>query len=92
MVYTIEKENKVHRFTFSLSLAEHIKTYLTGPYEIRRRKFIIGRDLAPGEKSKSGAYAVVGTHKGRTLRITLYQQLAEIFRDDSRKIAEAWLV
>jgi hypothetical protein len=89
-VWSLEKNGRVHRLTFSKSLAEHIQANVPG-LELNRREFLVGRRLAPGELSKSGAYAVLDARKGKILRITLFAQAAEIFRDEYRNIAEAWL-
>jgi len=90
-VWSIEANGKVHRLTFSRSLAEHINEQCGGRFDIVRRTFRTGRHLRAGEPSASGVYAVVDTRKFITLRLPLIQGAAEIMRSEWRTIQEAWL-
>jgi hypothetical protein len=81
----------VYRLTFSKSLAEHIQRHAGHPLDLRRRRFLVGRPLNRGEPSPSGAYAIVDARKGKTLRIALDADIADILRSDSRTVQEAWL-
>lgn len=67
------------------------KDSLLRDYQIVRRKFITGAELQHDEKSRSGLYALIDKRKGKTLRISLIPEIAELHRDESRYIAEAWL-
>jgi hypothetical protein len=42
--------------------------------------------------SQSGLYAVVKRKTDWTLRVTMFPELAEAWRDPSRYVAECWLV
>lgn len=57
-----------------------------------RVTFSTGKILGPGEKSQSGLYAIQSLRNGMTLRISLFQEAAELMRDDSRQIVECWLM
>jgi hypothetical protein len=78
--------------TFSRSLAEHLQRWC-GPegLQLRRRTFRVGRELRPGEVSRSGAYALVDRRKGKTLRIALDREVAALLASESREIRECWL-
>ena len=84
-------EKKLHRLTFSQSLAEMIvKNY--PQYKVKSLNFVIGRNLQQGETSKSGLYALMSKKGDFALRITLIKGIAEIHNDEySRYLAEAWL-
>lgn len=60
--------------------------------QVKKVKFITGRSLKPGEKSKSGLYGIARKKDGWMLRISTYQQAAEMCRDNSREIVEVWLL
>lgn len=90
-MWSLEREGRVHRLTFSLSLAEHIAR-LAGGLSIVRRRFTVGKALAPGEQSASGAYALVDVRKGKTLRLQIDLRVADLLRGESRRVHEAWLV
>lgn len=88
-IYTIEKDGKVYRLTFSRSLADHICRVKPG-FTQSHKVFVYGDELKPGEVSKSGLYAVTKTN-GWALRITMFPELAETWRDKTRKVYECWL-
>jgi hypothetical protein len=47
----------------------------------------VGAPLAPGETSPSGLYAITSTRGTRaTLRISLFRDIANEFRDESRAV------
>jgi len=83
--------NKLHRVTFSKSLADLIIETLGDEYEMRTAKFVRTRRLAPNEKS-DGLYGVVATKKDLVLRVPMTKELASIYaEDDSRHIEEVFL-
>ena len=63
------------------------------PYDIKRITLKLGKELAKGEPSPSGAYAIVDQRKGKILRVALSQQIAELLAADyrSRKVQEAYI-
>ena len=82
--------NKLHRLTFSESLAKLIIE--TCPeMEMRRWKYIPGRILDPYEKSKTGLYGIMSASKNIALRISCIQETAEIYRDSSRYVCEMYI-
>lgn len=62
------------------------------PYQIKRITLKLGKELAKGEPSESGAYAIVDSRKGKILRVALQQQIAELLAADysTRKVQEAY--
>ena len=62
------------------------------PYNIKRIGLKLGKELAKGEPSQSGAYAIVDTRKGKILRVALHQKIAELLAADysARKVQEAY--
>ena len=90
-MWALEHAGKIYRLTFSKSLAEHIQRHAPIPLTLTRRRFITDARLAPGERSKSGAYAIIDTRKHKTLRIALDVQIADLLRSDSREVRAAWL-
>lgn len=50
-----------------------------------------GRDLGPGEASRSGLYAVCKARSGWPLRVTLFAELAGRWRHPTRVVREAWV-
>jgi len=59
---------------------------------MKRVAFRIGNRLSPGEKSKSGLYALMSKKGDIALRISLIQGISELHYDEtSRYLAEAWL-
>lgn len=90
-IYGICDDKKLYRLTFSKTLAEYIANL--GNYQVRQFDLQIGKTLEPGEKSRSGIYAIVSKQKGIILRASLIQGIAELYRDESfREIKEAFLV
>ena len=82
---------KLHRLTFSQSLAEMIASQYP-QYKVKRLNFVIGKNLKEGEDSKSGLYALMSKKGDFALRISLIKGIAQIHNDnDSRYLAEAWL-
>lgn len=85
------KTNKLHRLTFSESLAKLI-VVICPEMEIRRWKYIPGKILGPGQKSKTGLYGIMSIAKNIALRISCIQETAEIYRDeDSRYVCEIYI-
>ena len=62
---------------------------LTGG-EVRGATIRTGRKLAPGEASRNGVYAVCKT-TGWPLRVTLFRELAEHWRHETRDVRECWV-
>lgn len=89
--YAVIKNNKIYRITFSKSLAEHIVSKFNDSYEVKRVAFRLGERLEAGQISKTGLYAIVSEKNNWTLRITLFQQIADTFRDASRYVAECFI-
>lgn len=90
------ESNKLHRLTFSKSLAQDIvkdaKKLLDMSCEVRRFKFRPGRTLAKGEESKTGLYGIISTSKQYALRISLIKEVAELYTEcDSRYLTEVHL-
>jgi hypothetical protein len=84
------KTNRLHRLTFSKSLALLIaeKTGL----QIGRWYYHVGEALEPGQTSPSGLYALLDAKSNLTLRISLDPQIAAIHCDNvHRKLACAYL-
>ena len=73
-------------------MARHILTFLEPGYEIQGVTLKVGRKLAKGEQSRSGAYAILSKRKDLLLRVSLHQDVAEYLVDDSRYLAECWVV
>ncbi len=88
--YGLIQNGRLCRISFSLSLLKFIQSRRGGT--IHRLTFQAGQVLQPGEISRSGLYAVISTKNDWTLRITLFRELADFFRDDSRYIAECHLI
>lgn len=85
---------RVHRITFSKSLADHAIQSSGQPFEAKRIRLQLGSELDRGDVSSSGAYAIVDRRKGRILRVALNQKVAEILAADYkfRKVVEAFVV
>ena len=77
--------------TFSRSLAEHIARTSEAPLHVVRVRLRLGALLAPGAVSPTGLYAVCSARSGRILRVTLFQDLAELWRDPSRTVYACFL-
>lgn len=88
--------NKIHRLTFSESLAYCITATIPGDYEVQKFNYILGKRLDHDEKSSNGLYAIVSnlrTSKGLCLRISCTQESAQLMTpDDYRGLAEVWLI
>lgn len=88
--YSIERNGLSHRITFSQDLAEHIISKLPKGYQIRQRKFRLGKRLQPGQDSPTGLYCLATSTCRTPLRISLIKEAAAILSDEeSRYIAEA---
>lgn len=84
--------NKLHRLTFSKSLADLIVETVGEPQKVRRFKFRLGKRLKEGEKSPNGLYAIMSEGKKIALRIALTYESADLYNDrDSRFLQEVWL-
>lgn len=92
----INKDEKISRFSFSKSVLKHCgDTFLKGQdYEIVQLDLHLGRQLQPGEISRSGCYAIVAERgsKGKVLRVCYSAEMAEfIFYKNVRSIYELWV-
>lgn len=91
-----EKGQKLHRLTFSKTLAElsqaQAEQFWGLKTELNRFEFQVGRRLKEGELSQSGAYAIVSEESNIPLRVSLIKDLAWLQKDNSRYIAECWLI
>ena len=86
-----EETNKLHRLTFSKSLAEHIIKE-NEKLQLKQFSFKIGRELKDGETSKTGLYGIIAKSKFYALRISLIKDLAELLtKDESRILCEIYL-
>lgn len=81
---------KLLRVTFSESLAYHMVSQ-TNRGCVKKVRFVTGRKLEPGEKSKSGLYGIAKKN-GWVLRITMFPDAVEMWKHPSRDIVEIWLV
>lgn len=82
--------NKLHRLTFSKSLADLIsnKTGLS----TARFTYRVGEPLESGERSTTGLYALLDAKSDLCLRISLDPQIAAIHCDPQhRKLASAYI-
>lgn len=83
------KTNKLHRLTFSKSLADIIVDSVGDDYQVKRFQFQTGKRLSQGEKSRNGLYAIMSAKKHFALRVALTKESADIYNDnDSRYLAE----
>lgn len=90
-IWGIVKGNKIHRLTFSKSLAEHI-VQKNKEYSVQRFEFQIGKPLQRSEISRTGFYGIISTSKQIALRISLIRECAEyLTQDESRYLAEVSL-
>lgn len=86
------KSNRLHRLTFSKSLADHIVASTYG-YEVRRFRFSVGKPLERGQDSRTGLYGIMSTAKNFALRVSLIKETAMLFTEcDSRSLAEVHLM
>lgn len=76
--------------TFSKSLAQYLTEKLSGS-ELKQFTFVVSKKLNSGEKSNSGLYGIVRKDDSWMLRITLFFELAEMSRDNTRDIVEVYL-
>jgi hypothetical protein len=84
--WAIVSKQGVHRITFSQDLAEHALNSIKDPqYSIQRVRLFLGKELPLGQVSSTGAYAIIDRRKGKTLRVALNQELAEVLCDYSSR-------
>lgn len=88
--YAVVRGGKLMRVTFSRSLADYIVSQ-TGD-RVFRVSFYTGKKLDPGHVSESGLYAVAKKSSGWVLRITMFHELAESWRHESREVYECRIV
>lgn len=91
-IWAITDGTKLYRLTFSKSLADCIAKKLGDGYQVERLTFQLGRPIGPGEKSKSGLYALMSKSRQIALRISLFKEAGELLADDdTRYLREAWI-
>ena len=71
-------------------MLEHVGgRYLGKPYQIMRLRWEIGRRIAPGELSTTGAYAIISSRNNHLLRASLCPNTAHLLGDgEDRYVAE----
>ncbi len=91
--WAVVKDDKVYRITFSQSLAEHaIKCTEDPNFTLARITLKIGNEIGPGQNSPTGLYALIDRRKGKTLRVAMNKELANLVCDfKSRYLAEAFI-
>lgn len=87
----LSHEGKIHRVTFSKSLAEFIQQKATTPLILSRITFRVGQELNESTSTNAGMFAIVDRRKGKVLRICLERDLAHFLCDSSRFVAECWI-
>lgn len=73
------------RVSFSKSVCEYLAARVEG-CRVRPARLQAGPVLAPGETSPTGLYVLAKARSGWPLRVTLFQDLAEHWRDPSRVV------
>lgn len=63
-----------------------------GKYRAQRFDCVVGQLLTQQDISRTGIYAVISSLNGVVLRVPMFKELAEMYRDNSRNIAEAFLI
>lgn len=84
------QQNRVLRLSFSKSLLDFVSSKLPGT-EVVPVRFIVGDVLDKGQASQTGLYAVC-KKSGWPLRVTLFLDLAESWRHETRDVRECWVV
>jgi hypothetical protein len=90
-VYAVQDSTRLYRLTFSRSLAEHIAQGRSG-LQVVGRRFFLGQTLTAGTPTEAKLFAICSKKTGVCLRISLFRELAHLLTDDSRYVAEAWLI
>lgn len=88
--YAVIDDKKLYRITFSKSLAEYIVQTI-GFGEVKKIQLILGKELKPGEKSSSGLFAICKAKSKWPLRVTLFKDLAEMWKNYSTCIYECYI-
>lgn len=83
------KGNRVLRLSFSKSLCDYIAKQVPGT-EVKPIKIRVGNEIPPGNLSSNGLYAVCKV-SGWPLRVTMFQELAESWRHETRIVRECWI-
>lgn len=89
-MWGVVEDHKLLKLTFSKSLADML-IGLDEKYQIQRFEAVVGKELARGDISKTGIYLIV-SQRGIVLRASLIREIAEMYRDESRRIFEGHLV
>lgn len=88
--YALVRDNKLFRFTFSRSLADHVALRSPGTRVVPAR-VRSGEELRYGARSPTGLYSVCKTASRWPLRVTLFPELADLWRDPSRVVCVCYL-
>ena len=91
-IWGIVDDTKLYRLTFSRSLADLICSYFNDAYKVKRFDCILGQPLLSHEASKTGLYAIQSRLNGAGLRVQMIRDIANMYRDDSIDVVEAYLV
>jgi hypothetical protein len=61
-------------------------------YELNRFRYVLGREIEPGEKLNRGCYAIMSRRKEIALRISLHPGIAAAYAcDGSRYLRQAFI-
>ena len=83
------RDGRALRLSFSKSLCDHIAEKVIGA-KVERVGLRVGGELPPGRTSGNGLYAVCKKN-GWPLRVTMFQELADKWRHESRVVRECWI-
>lgn len=74
--------------SFSTNVLEHVGSRFLGkPYQLMKLKWKVGRRLLPGEKSQTGAYAIISARNNHLLRVSLCPNTAHLLADGEDRFA-----
>lgn len=80
--------NRLHRLTFSKSLADCICSGHP-EYSVARFSYTLGKNIERGETSSTGIYGIMSGAKHFALRASLIKETAELYTEDpSRYLQE----
>lgn len=86
-------DQKLHRITFAESVASRCAELSGAGYKIQKVNLKLGAELAPGQASCNGLYALVSRRKEKLLRVSLIRDAAELMCDyDSRYLRECFVL
>lgn len=88
--YAIIDDKKLYRITFSKSLAEYI-VKINGFGYVKKIQLILTKELKPGESSSSGLFAICKAKSKWPLRVTLFKDMAKMWKNKSTSIFECYI-